>query len=194
MDANTTGQIISTQLPWPISADWIIALAAIATLAVGMIIAWKQISIQEEQAEIARTQTQIARQQLAILDYQEQERRKEKGKAELKPQLIEHATTNVTDRYLLRIKNEGKARARDIKITIDDMPAHEYLKSHKSLMKEEDVPLTLDHGVPWECSIPFAAVSLVGKIVANPLVFIMKPVQLWKGSRGRSTLILEHRD
>ena len=112
MDANTTGQIISTQLPWPISADWIIALAAIATLAVGMIIAWKQISIQEEQAEIARTQTQIARQQLAILDYQEQERRKEKGKAELKPQLIEHATTNVTDRYLLRIKNEGKARAR----------------------------------------------------------------------------------
>lgn len=154
----TTDQIISTQSPWiPISADWITAFAAIAALAVGITIAWKQISIQNEQAEIARTQTEIARQQLVILDYQEQERRKEKGKAELKAQFIDrNALTNGIFRYLLCIKNEGKSKARDIKIKIDDKPAHEYFAFINSL-KEEDVPLTLIQGTLWEHGLGFAA-------------------------------------
>ena len=138
--------IISVQSPSP---EWITALAAIAALIVAIIIAWRQISIQREQTEIARTQTEISRQQLEILNYQEQERRIEKSKAELRPELLENLSSTSVFKYLLRIKNEGKARARNIKILIDEKPAHEYIAFLKSL-KEEDIAQTLECGMAWE--------------------------------------------
>jgi hypothetical protein len=156
MNINGTSQIILTQSQWtPISPDWITAFAAIAALVVAIIIAWKQISIQKEQTDIAEKQIEISRQQLDILNYQEQERRKEKGKAELKAEFIEKSLpTSRIFRYSLRIQNEGKARARDIKILIDDKPAHEYF-AFKSL-NEGDIPRTLEQGVLWEYDMAFA--------------------------------------
>jgi len=145
--------IICTSLT--ISPEWITALAAIAALIVAIIIAWRQISIQREQTEIARRQTEIARQQLRILSYQEQERQMEKNKAELRPEFIELFMPKWIFRYSLRIKNEGKAQARDIAILINGNPAHEYFAFLKSL-KEEDVPRTLDQGVQWEHDMAFA--------------------------------------
>lgn len=140
-----------------ISADWITAVAAIAALVVAMIIAWRQIQIQNEQTEIAKKQAEIASQQLNILNYQEQERRIENSSAKLRAEFIERfSPKNIIFRYALRIKNEGKTTAREIQIIIDDRPAHEYFAFLHGL-NEEDLPRKLEQNELWEHDMAFAA-------------------------------------
>lgn len=143
-----------------ISPEWITAFAAIAALVVAIIIAWKQIAIQNKQTCIAREQTEIARQQMKILEYQEQERQREMGKAELKAEFVERPEADLVPsytpfRYILRIKNEGKARARDIEILINDNPAQEFFAFLNGL-KADDIPRTLEGGLKWEQRMAFA--------------------------------------
>ena len=139
-----------------ISADWITAVAAIAALVVAIIIAWKQIQIQNEQTEIAKKQAEIASQQLNILNYQEQERRIENSRAKLRVEFIEWSSPkNFIFRYALRIKNEGKTTARDIQILIDDRPGNEYFAFFHRL-NEGDMPLQLEQNESWEHDMAFA--------------------------------------
>lgn len=144
--------------------DWIIAFSAIAAIVVAIFAllvakdtARKQILIQIEQIKIAERQTEIADQQLQILNYQEQERRIENSKAMLRPEFIErqNGISNNIFKYALRIKNVGKATARDIYILIDDKPAHEYF-AFLGRLKEEDIPHTLEPNEPWEYDMAFA--------------------------------------
>jgi hypothetical protein len=151
MVSNGTSPIILPQ----ISPEWITALVAVAALGMTIFIAYRQISIQKEQTEIARNQTEIARQQLDILNYQEQERRREMGKAELTAEFMERSQRTIPFEYLLRILNKGKTKARDIRILIDDKPAHEYF-AFLGTLKDEDIPRTLERGVPWVHNMAFA--------------------------------------
>lgn len=84
----------------------ITTLIAIVALVVAIITAWRQISIQN-------AQTEIARRQLIITEYQEQERRKGKLKAEL----IAKTDSKDGDPFL-QIENKGPADARDITISV----------------------------------------------------------------------------
>lgn len=140
-----------------ISADWITAVAAVAALVVAIIIAWKQIQIQNDQTKIAKKQAEIASQQLNILNYQEQERRMENSRAKLRAEFIEWSLPkNIIFRYALRIRNEGKTTARDIQILIEDRPAHDYF-AFLHRLDEEDMPRKLEQNELWEHDMAFAA-------------------------------------
>ena len=107
----------------------------------------QQADIAEKQAKIMSAQTEIARQQLDIIKYQEQERRRERSKAELKAWL--------TTKFVLHIKNEGKAKAKDIEILIEGRPAHEYPPIRWALIQEKDIPHELDPGASWSPQLQY---------------------------------------
>jgi len=73
----------------------------------------KQTAIQERQADIAKEQADIARQQLKIIEYQQQERSKEKCEANL--------AARIEGNYLV-IKNEGPSDARNIALFLNGTP------------------------------------------------------------------------
>lgn len=80
-----------------------------------------QTDIARNQTELMKKQFEIAEQQLIITRNQEHE----KLKARLIAKLIRSKQESKTH-YDLQICNIGKARAREIKICIDDKTAHEY--------------------------------------------------------------------
>jgi hypothetical protein len=131
--------------------DWIAAIATVAACIATLILA----IIALRQAQIMKAQTELTRQQLDIIKYHEQERRKEKGKADLKPQLIKKDTPNGWSGAVLHIENKGKAKARDIRILIDGKPPHEYLPIQLSSIQDKDIPRELDPGATWSPQLRF---------------------------------------
>lgn len=138
--------------------DWITSIAAVAAVLAASFFAWRQISIynrqaslldkqadilgrqayyqgqqttiSKRQAEISQKQTNIAEQQLSIIKYQEQERRKERGKANLIGKITHRKTPHATQ-IVLQIDNRGPLEARNITILLDDKPINE----HNAIMK-----------------------------------------------------------
>lgn len=82
-----------------------------------------------------------------IREMQELDRQKEMRRAQLIAQLIvkPRAQGGLSD-YLLRISNIGKARARDIKISIDDIPMQELPLFKSCLVTEQEIPRELVSG------------------------------------------------
>jgi len=95
-----------------------------------------------------RVQTEIARQQLEIIAYQEKDRRKENDKAYLKAQLAMKYISERENMFILDVKNVGKAKARDIRILIDGKPAYEY-PPIGYLIRKKDIPSELGPGTTW---------------------------------------------
>jgi hypothetical protein len=122
-----------------------------------------QTDIARNQTELMKKQTAIAEQQLIITRNQEHE----KLKARLIAKLIRSKQESGTH-YDLQICNTGKARAREIKICIDDKPAHEYAplawalrgrlgKSSEAVLPQELEPTELwGYALMYTVGIPAA--------------------------------------
>ena len=98
----------------------------------------QQTIISKQQAAIMETQNTIAGQQRDILDYQEQERRKDRLKARFEARTIKGDVGRNVQTYL-QIENKGPADARDIEMSLIDMLS--------------ESPATLSHQVPT--SLPY---------------------------------------
>lgn len=95
-------------------------------------IARTQTAIQERQADIAKEQADIARQQLAIIEDQENDRLKEKLKANLEA-WIEKKTDIRLAQHFLMIKNNGPADARNIALFLNGTPISKHRSVSSSL-------------------------------------------------------------
>jgi hypothetical protein len=86
----------------------------------------KQTDIQDLQTEIQREQLEFQKRQTAIIEYQEQERRKAKLKAKLTPDI--EMKTDHPRIMALRIHNAGSAAAKNLKVNLDKVSIEEYPK------------------------------------------------------------------
>lgn len=109
-----------------------------------------QTEITRNQNEIIKEQTEIARRQLTIIEYQEQERIKEKNKADLKAELIER---QMPYKLQLHIENKGKANATGIEILIDDMFPWRHQLFLPFGIRKNDFPQELGPNQSWEHEI-----------------------------------------
>ncbi|MEI8003351.1 MAG: hypothetical protein WCG94_03350, partial [Methanothrix sp.] len=98
--------------------DWVSVVTGIAALTAAVYFAHRQTVIQEKQVGIAKEQADIARQQLIIIENQEQEILKEKRKANLVA-WIEQKSNAIPAQSFLVIQNNGPADARNITSIID---------------------------------------------------------------------------
>ncbi len=118
--------------------DWATALIALLSLIIFMRLQNKQTStlrkqteiqqsqtaIQKKQTQIAEKQEEIARQQLTILQNQEEDRKKEKNKADLVAWSEKRPSGKSMNKFLV-IKNEGPSDATNIKMLIGKVPLSE---------------------------------------------------------------------
>lgn len=110
--------------------DWVSVVTGIAALTAAVYFARRQTVIQERQVVIAKEQADIARRQLIIIENQEQERLKEKRKANLVAR-IELKTAMRNAQNFLVIQNNGPADARNIRLFLDGIPIskHPHIRS-----------------------------------------------------------------
>ena len=120
--------------------DWIAVGTGFAALIAAVYFASRQTAIarmqtliQEKQVGIAKEQTDIARQQLTIIKNQEQERLKEKHKANLVAR-TEPKTGKRYDRNFLVIQNNGPADARNIRLFVNGTP----ISKHRDFVSQLD--------------------------------------------------------
>ena len=81
----------------------------------------------------------------------EQDRKKEKRQANLIARLFKKdSSSSRSPEFFLQIKNNGKGKARDIKILIDDEPAQNYVVFGYSGIGENDIPRELEPDASWD--------------------------------------------
>ncbi|MHB8117373.1 MAG: hypothetical protein ACYDHX_01380 [Methanothrix sp.] len=91
-----------------------------------------------------------------IKEGQEIDRKKEMRKANLSAQLIRRRSQDgKTSDFSLRIINNGKAKAKDIKIWADDKPLFQYPPFRWVPLSEKDLLSELGPGTPWEIPLEY---------------------------------------
>jgi hypothetical protein len=177
-------------MPLEITTNEITAASAIAALVVTIIIAWRQISIQNrqaaiqeeqagyqkqqtnisklqtdiagKQAAIMETQTRIASQQLDIITDQERERQRDRLRAKFEARITRQKMGNHSI-PCLQIENKGPADARDIEMSLIDAFS--------------ELPVGLSHEVPPEISSIPSGSSLNFRLIPcmdDPIFYYLK--------------------
>ena len=91
-----------------------------------------------------------------IKEGQEIDRKKEMRKANLSAQLIRRRSQDgKTSDYSLRIINNAKAKAKDIKILADDKPLSQYPPFRWVPLSENDLLSELGPGTQWEIPLEY---------------------------------------
>lgn len=116
----------------PVITDWLAVGTGIVAFFAAIYFAYRQTSILEKQANIQKLQIDIAKQQLVIIENQEQERSREKRKANLVARIEPKEGQNSVQHFIV-IKNDGPADARNITLFLDGRPISKHRNIRSSL-------------------------------------------------------------